>query len=113
MNIGRLDRQLTLQQPAAVPQNGFGEPAPAAFTDVATVAAGVEYKPGGEATQADQLTPTQRILFTIRYRADVRPAWRIAYEGRTFQLTDVAEIGRRRGLLLTCYTHGTPPSGAL
>jgi SPP1 family predicted phage head-tail adaptor len=106
MNIGRLDRQLTLQKPAVVVQDDYGAPAPASFVDVATVAAGIEYKPGQEATQADQLTATQRITFTIRYRADVRPTWQLRYEGKTFQLTDVAEIGRRRGLLLTCYSHG-------
>lgn len=106
MNIGKLDRQLTLQAAAVVAQDAFGAPAPASFTDVATVAAGIEYKPGDEAMQADQLTATQRISFTIRYRADVRPTWQLLYEGKTFQLTDVAEIGRRRGLLLTCYAHG-------
>ncbi|MDO7888284.1 phage head closure protein [Hymenobacter cheonanensis] len=106
MNIGRLDRQVTLQQPAAVPQNQFGEPAPAGFTDMATVAAGVEYKPGGEAVAADQNTATQRVVFTLRFRADVRPTWQLGYEGKTFQITDVAEIGRRRGLTLTCYSHG-------
>ena len=106
MNIGRLDRQLTLQQPAPVAQDGFGAPAPATFTDVATVACQVEYKPGAEAQQAAQLTPTQRVVFTIRYQAAVRPTWQLVYEGRTFQITDVAEGGRRRATILTCYSHG-------
>jgi SPP1 family predicted phage head-tail adaptor len=106
MNIGKLDRRLTLQQSAEVPQNQFGEEAPAGFADVATVAAGIEFKPGGEALQANQPTATQRVVFTIRYRPDVLPTWQLRYEGRIFQITDVAEIGRRRGLLLTCYAHG-------
>lgn len=106
MNIGQLDRQVTLQAPATVAQDDYGQPAPISFTDVATVAAGVKYDKGNEALAADQNTATQRIVFTIRYRADVRPTWQIAYEGRTFQITDVAEIGRRRGTLLTSYSHG-------
>ena len=106
MNIGQLDRQVTLQAPATVPQDAYGAPAPASFTDVATVAAGVKYNPGGEAVAADQNTATQHVSFTIRYRADVRPTWQLAYEGRTFQITDVAEIGRRRGLTLTTYCRG-------
>jgi SPP1 family predicted phage head-tail adaptor len=106
MNFGQLDRQITLQAPAAVPQDAYGAPAPAGFADVATVAAGVKYAPGGEAQQAQQQTATQRISFTIRYRSDVRPTWQLVYEGRTFQITDVAEIGRRRGTILTCYSHG-------
>jgi len=107
MNIGQLDRQVTLQRPTAAPANAFGGAGQAqVFTDVATVAAGVKYAPGGEAQQAQQQTATQRISFTIRYQPDVRPSWRLLYEGRTFQITDVAEIGRRRGTLLTCYSHG-------
>ena len=106
MTIGQLDRKVTLQAPATVPQDAYGAPAPAGFTDVATVAAGVKYSLGSEAVAADQNTATQRITFTIRYRADVRPTWQLAYEGRTFQITDVAEIGRRRGTILTCYSHG-------
>lgn len=106
MNIGQLDRKVTLQAPATVVQDGFGAMSPAGFTDVATVAAGVKYAPGGEAVQGDQNTATQRVTFTIRYQADVRPTWQLSYEGRIFQITDVAEIGRRRGTILTCYSHG-------
>ena len=107
MNIGQLDRQVTLRQPAPAPANLYGGPGQAqVFTDVATVAAGVKYNAGTEAVAADQNTATQRITFTIRYRADVRPTWQLGYEGRTFQITDVAEIGRRRGTILTCFSHG-------
>ena len=107
MNIGQLDRQVTLRQPAPAPANLYGAAGQTqVFTDVATVAASVKYDKGTEAVAANQNTATQRISFTIRYRADVRPTWQLAYEGRTFQITDVAEIGRRRGTILTCYSHG-------
>lgn len=107
MNFGRLDRQLTLQQPVSAPANEFGGGGQqVAFTDVATVACLREFKPGGEALEAQQLTATQRVLFTIRYRPDVLPTWQLNCEGRTYQITDVAEVGRRRATLLTCYAHG-------
>jgi SPP1 family predicted phage head-tail adaptor len=107
MNIGRLDRLVTLQQPAPAPANAFGGAGQQqAWADVATVAASVEYKPGGEAVQANQNTPTQRVQFLIRYQPDVRPTWQVVYEGKIFQITDVAESGRRRATLLTCYSHG-------
>lgn len=106
MNIGRLDRQLTLQQLTPAVQNDFGAPDPGTWVDVATVPARVEYKPGTEQAQAQQLTATQRVLFTIRYRAGITADWQLVYEGRTYQITDVAEIGRRRGTLLTCYANG-------
>jgi SPP1 family predicted phage head-tail adaptor len=106
MNIGQLDRKGTLRGPVGTAQNDFGGVAPVPFADVATVAVGVAYKPGGEGVEASQLTATQRVQFTLRYRADVRPDWQLVFDGKTFQITDVAEIGRRRGLLLTCYSHG-------
>lgn len=107
MNIGQLDRLVTLQQPAAAPANIYGGSGQTqVFTDVATVAANVKYAAGGEAQQGQQQATTQRITFTIRYRADVRPTWQLSYEGRIFQITDVAEIGRRVGTTLTCYSHG-------
>lgn len=107
MNIGQLDRKVTLQKPTAAPANGFGGAGQKqVFTDVATVPAGVKYNQGNEALAADQNTATQRITFTIRYRADVRPTWQLSYEGRTFQITDVGEIGRRVGTTLTCFSHG-------
>ena len=106
MNIGKLDRLITLQAPATVPQAGNGELAPKAFADVAQVWAGIYYALGNEAVQAGELTATQRIVFTTRYRADVQPTWQLVHEGKTFQITDVAELGRRQGLKLTCYSHG-------
>ena len=106
MNIGKLDRLITLQAPTVVPQSPNGELAPKAFADVAQVWAGLYYAQGNEAVQASEVTATQRIVFTIRYRADVRPTWQLVHEGRAFQITDVAEIGRRQGHKLTCYSHG-------
>jgi SPP1 family predicted phage head-tail adaptor len=107
MNFGRLDRQLTLGKPTADPANEYGgEGQLPTFTDVGPLACQVEYKPGAEATLGQQLTATQRIVFTIRYYPEVRPEWQVTFEGRTFQITDVAEGGRRRSTILTCYSHG-------
>lgn len=104
MNFGKLDRLITLQAPAAVVQNSYGEPAPKAYTDVETVYAGLYFGRGSEAVEAGELTATQRAVFTIRYRADVRPDWQFVTDGKVYQITDIAEIGRRRGLALTCYS---------
>jgi SPP1 family predicted phage head-tail adaptor len=107
MNIGSLDRELTLQQPAPAPADEFGGAGQVrTFTDIGPVACRREFKPGGEAVQAAQNTATQRVVFTIRYYPDVLPTWQLVFEGRTYQITDVAEVGRRRATLLSCYAHG-------
>jgi len=107
MNIGKLDRRITLQAPPVVAQNSYGEEAPASFTDAATVPAQLSYpRPGSEVYDNDQLRAEQPTQFTIRYRSDVRPVWRVLYENQTYLITAVTEIGRRVGLTLTCLRRG-------
>lgn len=108
MNIGKLDRLLLLQAPAAVAQDSFGQPVGTpGFTDVATVYGQPIYpRPGTETVQTAQLTAEQTVQFTIRYRADVRPTWQVVYEGTIYLITAVAEIGRRQGLTLTTQRRG-------
>lgn len=43
---------------------------------------------------------TVAAVFRIRYRADVTPADRITVAGRTYNLREVVELGRRRALEL-------------
>ncbi len=108
MNFGKLDRQVVLQQPAPAVQNGFGEltPVAAPYQDVATVWA--EQKPGtgGESFLAQQQTAQQVVTWQLRHRADVQPTWRLVYAGQVYEITAVAEIGRRVGLTLTTYCRG-------
>ena len=106
MNIGKLDRLITLQAPGAAAQNGYGETAPAVFADVASVFAQLEYPQGNESTEAAQLQTVQPVKFRIRYRAGVETTWRVRYENHTYQLTAVAEIPRRVGLILTAVRRG-------
>lgn len=106
-NIGKRDRQIQLQAPAAAGQNAYGERAPAAWTDQGTEFAQVIYPSAGqELVQAAQQTAVQPVQFVIRYRADVRPTWQVDFEGVTHLITAVTEIGRRQGLTLTTQRHG-------
>ncbi len=106
MNFGLFDRQLVLQRPAAAPQDAYGAPAPASFEDVATVYGQQKPGAGTEVTLGQELTAQQVVIWQIRYRRDVVPSWQFTCEGRTYQITAVAEIGRRAGLLLTTYYRG-------
>lgn len=106
-NIGKRDRQIQLQAPAAVAQNSFGEPAPASFSDQGTEFAQVIYPSAGqELVQAAQQVAVQPVQFILRYRADVRPTWQVDFEGTLHLITAVTEIGRRQGLTLTTQRRG-------
>ena len=108
MNIGKLDRHLLLQAPAPLAQDAFGQPVGTpGFTDVVTVYGQLGYpRPGTETVQTAQLTAEQPVQFTIRYRPDVRPTWQVLFEGTTYLITAVTEIGRRQGLTLTTQRRG-------
>jgi SPP1 family predicted phage head-tail adaptor len=107
MSIGKRDRQIHLQAPAAVDQNGFGERAPASFSDQGTEFAQVVYLTAGqELVQAAQPVAVQAVQFLIRYRADVKPTWQVDFEGTLHLITAVTEIGRRQGLTLTTQRRG-------
>ena len=107
MNFGKLDRQILLQAPTAAAQNGFGEVAPASFTNVGTVWAERKPTPAGtEVFQASEQTAVQPVVYQTRYRADVKPTWQFVDQGTTYHITAVAEIGRRVGLTLTAYSRG-------
>ena len=109
MNFGKFDRQLLLQRPTIVSQNEFGERAPAGFEDVETVYGEQKPADGTESFIGQQQTAQQVVSWQIRYRPDLTTTWQFTCGGRIYQITAVAEIGRRAGLLLTTYYRGSVP----
>ena len=106
ISAGKLDRRGTLQRLDTV-QDAYGEPRQG-WTDIAELWA--EFTPGeggagGEAFSdaAEQRGARQPATFRIRYRAMVKPTMRLLFDGQVWEITDVAEVGRREGLLLTAF----------
>ncbi|MCC2547713.1 phage head closure protein [Hymenobacter sp. BT175] len=102
MNIGKLDRRITLEQNTAT-QNAYGEQVPA-WSEVGEVWARVDYGRGNEAVQAGEQVAIQRIDFTIRYKPGLSARLRITYEGQVYDIEAVQELGRRAGLKLSAFT---------
>jgi SPP1 family predicted phage head-tail adaptor len=95
MMSGRLDRQITLQEPTTS-QNSYGEQT-TTWSDSATVWAQVQQQSGREMFAAGKLAEVD-MLFKIRYRSSVDETWRISYDGRTYEIESVKELGRQDGL---------------
>lgn len=106
MNLGKLNRELRLEAPVLVPQNGYGEPAPVTYQDMGTAWGQVDPLPGSEGFVGDQLAATSRQKITIRYRADLDATWRVVLDGRAYNISDVQQFGRRDGLILTVFRRG-------
>lgn len=106
MNIGKLDRRVTLQQPTTTSDPTNGEEVNG-WEDVDEVWAGRKFGTSQEAYDNDQKQATQRIAYRIRYREDILPTWRIQDKEQLFYLTGLPEeLGRKNGLDLPTESRG-------
>jgi SPP1 family predicted phage head-tail adaptor len=94
MRAGKLDRRLTIQRATIVLTPPFNEPVET-WVDVATVWAQQRPNRGAERFSAQEINGEAVMTFHIRYRSDVTVKDRIRYEGRTWNILDVREVGRR------------------
>lgn len=94
MNPGRLRHRVTLQEYKEVVDQ-YGTPIDQGWQDVATVWASVEPIQGREYVllQNTQAEVTTRIR--IRYRAGVKPAMRLLYGARVFDIQAVIDFEER------------------
>jgi SPP1 family predicted phage head-tail adaptor len=104
-----MDRRIGIQR-ATLTANAYGERAET-WATIATVWAEVQYKEGSgrEAVQSDQVYSSQPVHFIIRYSSDVsdiRPSDRVSYNGNTYQIEGVQEIGRGEGFRIVTSLRG-------
>ncbi len=97
IRAGDLDRRVTIQRCQRAQIAGSGETI-SVWSDIVTVAATVRQANGREFLAGSAIVGEQRAVFVVRFRADVSQLDRIAYGGRTFDIDDIREIGRREGL---------------
>jgi SPP1 family predicted phage head-tail adaptor len=93
---GKLDRRIALRV-ATQGADDFGSPVET-WADLAVVWAEKRDLRGREFYQANADNAEIETVFRIRWRSDVSPLNRIAYDGRDYDIVSVAEIGRRDGL---------------
>jgi len=99
VRAGNIDRQVELQS-KSVKQDGYGEEIET-WTRVATIWAGRKDLRGTEFFAAKQLSAEIACKWIVRYRNDITPyASRLVYEGNTYEVLAVIELGRREGLEL-------------
>ena len=98
MIIGLLDRRVKIQA-LTTAADGAGQPVET-WSDIATVWARVRPFRGGERFLARQVVGQAVTTFEIRHRAGVTILNRLVYAGRSWDIHDVREVGRREGLEL-------------
>jgi SPP1 family predicted phage head-tail adaptor len=99
MDPGRLDRRITILQRGST-SDDWNQSANS-YTTLATVWAEVREQGATEREEVDQTVTVATKLFIIRYRADITTLHRITYNSDTYDITGLAEVGRREGLRIT------------
>ena len=101
MRAGRLRHRVTLQR-KVVTRDAYGGEV-ITWTDVATVWAAVEPLRGRELEAAAQAGAELSARIVMRYRSDVVPEWRVAWDGHVYDIEAVVDVdGRHRTLELRC-----------
>lgn len=98
MQAGTLDRRITIQALTVTLDDlgGIVE----TWGDVATVWARFLPGAGREAYNAAAVHATAEARFRLRWRSDVTTVHRVSYDGKSWDILAVDEIGRREGLEL-------------
>ena len=99
MRAGPLDRYAELRRRVLTRDATTGEQVET-FTAYANVWAGKRDLRGREYFAAQQVNSEISTVWQIRYRSDVLATDRIAVDGTEYEITGIAEIGRRDGLEL-------------
>lgn len=87
MEIGKLNRRVTIQRPGTT-QDDIGQPV-AGWVDVATVWANVRYLNGVESIKSDAPVSVAKASIRIRRRTDVLPNMRAALGTTYFNILAV------------------------
>ena len=105
MRAGKLDRKITLQRFTST-LDDYNEPV-LTWATLATRSASFEPLSDGERFRAGETAANASARFVIRWSSAVstlNPKDRLQYEGETWQILHVKEIGRREGIEITAGT---------
>ena len=102
MNIGGLDRRITIQKPT-LSANAYGEREESWGTHV-TCWAQIERKPAAvEQNSGAQIVSVNKVVFNIRYSKDSKDTnagYRISYDSKIYNILGVHEVGRNERIRL-------------
>jgi head-tail adaptor len=111
MRAGSLDRTIVIQKPVFDEISDSGEActewlsiltARAEVIDARASEAGVDYGEAETVLRTFRMRWPPKVNLATGLPIEITTAARVLYEGVTFDIKDIVEIGRRRGLELRC-----------
>jgi len=102
MQIGDLDRRITIQQSTAT-KNSYGEDVDswATYRKVWAMLT-YESRASNEQYEADQKVAVRIVKFTVRYDSAITEKMRISWDSGIYDIRSIEEISRERYLVLKC-----------
>jgi SPP1 family predicted phage head-tail adaptor len=99
VRAGKMDRVIVIENFTSVQDPGSGENIET-WAPLATMRAEVIQSGADEFFQAGGVAGEVAVIFRTRYVGDVTVQSRVVFDGRNFNLVEVKELGRGRGLEL-------------
>lgn len=104
MRAGRLDKSITVQQFTST-LDDYGTPT-MSWSDLATVRAQIVQATTEEFIRGFGASEETAIIFRIRHLDNVDLGDRISFGSKVYNIKELKEIGRRKGLELRCVASG-------
>jgi SPP1 family predicted phage head-tail adaptor len=101
MRAGSLDRSVRIDAYTAGEPDEYGG-STSAWTPFATLRAQLVSMTTEEYLRAYGEGSEAVLVFRTRYHPGITTAHRVTYDGRTLDIKDIKELGRRKGLELRC-----------
>jgi SPP1 family predicted phage head-tail adaptor len=98
MQAGKLHHIIAIEREieAVLPSGSVSK----SWTNVATIRAEIVQRSAAERLTGYGEAEDGTIVFRIRYRPGLKTRDRVVYDGRAFDIKEITEIGRKRGLEL-------------
>lgn len=101
MRAGSLDRTITIQHATTIGPDDYGT-VTEGWADAGTFRAAIITQSTEEFLRASGEASEAVIVFRTRFLSGITNASRIVFEGRSYDVKETKEIGRREGLELRC-----------
>lgn len=109
MKSGKLTRKIVIQRAQAAVDD-YGTPVKA-WAPTYTLRAEVVERSTSEFMQAGGATDEALIVFRVRHVLEISNSDQVAFDGKTYQIKEITELGRRKGLELRCMETKTQDLG--
>jgi SPP1 family predicted phage head-tail adaptor len=100
MNAGLMDELVTVQQFSTTTDSNTGAKLQSWSTYTTAWARVQEAASGSESVDSDRREAKQTVTFTVRYDAGINTKMRIVWEGKNYNIENIADLSRRMYLVI-------------